>query len=92
MHSLIRYRIFDNAAYDLVDGLSEFLTETRTPCLVPFAHFIEQQTLPVLHRVRTQWQATRTARINVMRHGRPLRKSNRDSGLSCFLANKGGKM
>jgi transposase len=28
---------------------------------------VEQQTLQALHRVRTQWQATRTARINVMR-------------------------
>jgi transposase len=38
---------------------------------------IEQQTLQVLHRVRTQWQAARTARINVMRgilreHGVPI--------------------
>lgn len=28
---------------------------------------VEQQTLQALHRVRTQWQAARTARINVMR-------------------------
>ena len=28
---------------------------------------IEQQALQALHRVRTQWQATRTGRINVMR-------------------------
>jgi transposase len=28
---------------------------------------VEQQTLQVLHRVRTQWQAARTARINAMR-------------------------
>ncbi len=28
---------------------------------------IEQQTLQALHRVRTQWQAARTARINVVR-------------------------
>ena len=38
---------------------------------------IEQQTLQVLHRVRTQWQAARTARINAMRgilreHGFPI--------------------
>lgn len=38
---------------------------------------IEQQTLQALHRVRTQWQAARTARINVMRgvlreHGVPI--------------------
>lgn len=38
---------------------------------------VEQQTLQVLHRVRTQWQAARTARINVMRgilreHGLPI--------------------
>ena len=38
---------------------------------------VEQQTLQALHRVRTQWQAARTARINVMRgllreHGLPL--------------------
>jgi transposase len=38
---------------------------------------IEQQTLHVLHRVRTQWQAARTARINAMRgilreHGFPI--------------------
>jgi transposase len=28
---------------------------------------VDQQTLQVLHRVRTQWQAARTARINAMR-------------------------
>ena len=28
---------------------------------------VEQQTLQALHRVRTQWQAARTARINVVR-------------------------
>jgi transposase len=28
---------------------------------------LEQQTLQALHRVRTQWQAARTARINVLR-------------------------
>lgn len=28
---------------------------------------VEQQTLQVLHRMRTQWQAARTARINAMR-------------------------
>ena len=28
---------------------------------------VEQQALQALHRVRTQWQTTRTARINVMR-------------------------
>ena len=28
---------------------------------------VEQQTLQALHRVRTQWQAARTARINVLR-------------------------
>jgi transposase len=28
---------------------------------------VEQQAIQALHRVRTQWQATRTARINVMR-------------------------
>jgi transposase len=28
---------------------------------------VDQQALQALHRVRTQWQATRTARINVMR-------------------------
>ena len=28
---------------------------------------IEQQTLQALHRVRTQWQSARTARINVVR-------------------------
>ena len=28
---------------------------------------VEQQTLQTLHRVRTQWQAARTARLNVMR-------------------------
>lgn len=38
---------------------------------------VEQQTLQALHRVRTQWQATRTARINMMRgilreHGLPI--------------------
>src|SRR5580704_7155462 len=38
---------------------------------------VEQQTLQVLHRVRTQWQAARTARINAMRgilreHGFPI--------------------
>jgi len=38
---------------------------------------LEQQTLQVLHRVRTQWQAARTARINMMRgilreHGVPV--------------------
>lgn len=38
---------------------------------------VEQQALQTLHRVRSQWQATRTARINVMRgilreHGIPL--------------------
>ena len=38
---------------------------------------VEQQTLQGLHRVRTQWQAARTARINVIRgllreHGLPL--------------------
>jgi len=38
---------------------------------------LEQQTLQVLHRVRTQWQAARTARINMMRgilreHGLPI--------------------
>lgn len=38
---------------------------------------VEQQTLQALHRVRTQWQAARTARINVMRgllreHGLPI--------------------
>jgi transposase len=38
---------------------------------------LEQQTLQVLHRVRTQWQAARTARINAMRgilreHGFPI--------------------
>jgi len=38
---------------------------------------LEQQSLQVLHRVRTQWQAARTARINVMRgvlreHGLPM--------------------
>jgi transposase len=38
---------------------------------------VEQQTLQTLHRVRTQWHATRTARINVMRgilreHGVPI--------------------
>jgi len=38
---------------------------------------IEQQSLQALHRVRTQWQAARTARINVMRgllreHGVPI--------------------
>jgi transposase len=38
---------------------------------------LEQQTLQVLHRVRTQWQAARTARINAMRgilreHGLPI--------------------
>ena len=38
---------------------------------------LEQQTLQVLHRVRTQWQAARTARINTMRgilreHGLPI--------------------
>ncbi len=38
---------------------------------------LEQQTLLVLHRVRTQWQAARTARINTMRgilreHGLPI--------------------
>lgn len=38
---------------------------------------VEQQGLQALHRVRTQWQATRTARINVMRgilreHGLPI--------------------
>jgi transposase len=38
---------------------------------------IEQQGLQALHRVRTQWQATRTARINMMRgllreHGCPV--------------------
>jgi transposase len=37
----------------------------------------EQQALQALHRVRTQWQRTRTARINTLRgmlreHGRPL--------------------
>jgi len=37
----------------------------------------EQQTLQALHRVRTQWQAARTARINVVRgllreHGLPM--------------------
>jgi len=39
---------------------------------------VEQQALQTLHRVRTQWQAARTARINVMRgilreHGLPIR-------------------
>ena len=39
---------------------------------------VEQQTRQTLHRVRTQWQAARTARINVMRgvlreHGLPIR-------------------
>jgi transposase len=38
---------------------------------------LEQQTVQVLHRVRTQWQAARTARINTMRgilreHGLPI--------------------
>jgi transposase len=38
---------------------------------------VEQQTLQALHRVRTQWQAARTARINVVRgllreHGLPV--------------------
>jgi len=38
---------------------------------------IEQQTVQALHRVRTQWMRTRTARINVMRallreHGVPI--------------------
>lgn len=38
---------------------------------------VEQQALQTLHRVRTQWQAARTARINVMRgvlreHGLPI--------------------
>lgn len=38
---------------------------------------LEQQTIQVLHRVRAQWQATRTARINTMRgvlreHGLPI--------------------
>jgi transposase len=38
---------------------------------------VEQQTLQVLHRVRTQWQTARTARINAMRgilreHGFPI--------------------
>ena len=28
---------------------------------------VEQQTLQALHRVRTQWQSARTARINVLR-------------------------
>ncbi len=40
---------------------------------------VEQQTLQALHRVRTQWQAARTARINAMRgllreHGLPDRR------------------
>jgi transposase len=38
---------------------------------------VDQQALQALHRVRTQWQATRTGRINVMRgvlreHGCPV--------------------
>lgn len=38
---------------------------------------VEQQALQTMHRVRTQWQAARTARINVMRgvlreHGLPI--------------------
>jgi transposase len=38
---------------------------------------VEQQTIQALHRVRTQWQAARTARINVVRgllreHGLPI--------------------
>ena len=38
---------------------------------------VDQQALQALHRVRTQWQATRTGRINVMRgvlreHGYPV--------------------
>jgi transposase len=38
---------------------------------------VDQQTLQALHRVRTQWQATRTGRINVIRgllreHGCPV--------------------
>lgn len=38
---------------------------------------VDQQTLQALHRVRTQWQATRTGRINLIRgvlreHGCPL--------------------
>ena len=38
---------------------------------------VDQQALQALHRVRTQWQATRTARINAMRgvlreHGLPI--------------------
>ncbi len=38
---------------------------------------VEQQALQVLHRVRTQWQGARTARINAMRsilreHGFPI--------------------
>jgi transposase len=39
---------------------------------------VDQQALQTLHRVRTQWQSARTARINVMRgvlreHGLPIR-------------------
>lgn len=38
---------------------------------------VDQQALQARHRVRTQWQAARTARINVMRgllreHGLPI--------------------
>src|SRR5438309_9192442 len=33
----------------------------------PAVKTAEQQAIQTLHRVRTQWQATRTARINVMR-------------------------
>ena len=39
VRSLIRQRIVDNTADDLLDGLSEFLAEPRTPCLVPFSRF-----------------------------------------------------
>ena len=39
MRSLIRRWILDDAIDDLVDGLSEFLAEPRTPRLVPLAHF-----------------------------------------------------
>jgi transposase len=43
---------------------------------------VDQQTLQVLHRVRTQWQAARTARINAMRgilreFGFPIRNGAR---------------
>jgi hypothetical protein len=49
---------------------------------------VDQQALQALHRVRTQWQATRTGRINVIRgvlreHGYPVPVGARTVMISC---------